>query len=167
MGFLDYFGDAAKGAADSILADMERKAQEKHDMAMADKAIAREQAMTFMRGRQERKLNEQNLSAAAAEADARRKAERDKEDAKQKWELEKLTTEEAGRDRRASMRANAPKGESTAPKPPRMEFREVTKPDGRTEIHGFDPVTGELKTVNGRKVSDAKPTDPNAWLSQF
>jgi len=165
MGFLDYFGDAAKGAADSILADMERKAQEKHDMAMADKAIAREQAMTFMRGRQERKLNEQNVAAAEREADAKRKAERESEKGKQKWEREKLTTEEAGRDRRANISANRPRGETQGPTPKLFKL-----PDG-TPVWvkpGDVPPSGARPWPYGRQDrEDSQPTDPNAWLSQF
>lgn len=167
MGFLDSLGDFATGAIDTHLARLEDEARKKHELALTEKAMEQRTTDQWMQDRQQRKMEKMQGDYSSAEAAAKRKAERESEEGKQKWEREKLTTEEAGRDRRASMRANAPKGESTAPKPPRMEFREVTKPDGRTEIHGFDPVTGELKTVNGRKVSDAKPTDPNAWLSQF
>lgn len=83
---------------------------------------------------------------------------------------ERFRMTEAGRDRRAAMRINAPKGPLATPKPPRMEFREVDTGNG-TEIHGFDPITGELKTVNGRPVSargvNRSASDPNDWLSQF
>jgi hypothetical protein len=83
-------------------------------------------------------------------------------------EREKFEAIEAGKDRRARMSADRPRGATAEARPQRMEFVKVKTEDGRTEVHGLDPVTGELKTINGKPVSggsaDSKPKSSYSQL---
>jgi hypothetical protein len=169
MGFLDYLGDAAKGGADAMLADMERRAQEKHDMAMADKALERDAQQGFLANSRAKKLAKIQAEADAVEADARRKAEREEKDAGRKWEREKLELTEAGRNQRHRESMARQPAPATQAKPPRMEFREVPRSDGSgIDIVGFDPITGEEVMRNGRRRdTSAPPASVDEFLSRY
>jgi len=172
MGFLDSFGDFAQGAIDTHLSQLEKQARDKHELAMADKAMEQRTTDQWMQDRQQRKMGKMQGEFSAAEADARRKAARDEKDEARKWDREKLTATEAGRDRRAALSANRT-GATAQPKPARMEFQKVPKynADGEVigeDILGLDPITGEQKTLNGKPIK-AGPAykSPDDFLSRY
>lgn len=169
MGFLDYLGDAAKGGADAMLADMERRAQEKHDMAMADKAIERDATQGSLANQRAKKLAKIQGEQEAAEAAAARKAAREEKDAARKWDREKLELTEAGRNQRHRESMARQPAPATQAKPPRMEFREIPRHDGTgIDIVGFDPITGEEVMRNGRRRdAAAPPASVDEFLSRY
>lgn len=81
----------------------------------------------------------------------------------------RFDVQEAGRNQRHRERMARQPATPTQAKPPRMEFREVPRPDGTgIDIIGFDPITGEEVMRNGRRRdASAPPASADDFLSRF
>ena len=152
MGFLDYLGDAAKGAADAMLVDMERQAREKHDMAMANKAIERE-GMQNMYANKQRK---RQMEADAIQEDAKRKAAREERDADRAFRASEGRLNRESAMARAKISANRPRGETSAPK---AAAPNITKTE-RGDTIAQDRATG---AVLWARDSNGNPLDPKMF----
>lgn len=91
---------------------------------------------------------------------------------KKKSDADKIAREEsrfkateAGRDRRAAMSANRPRGETQGPAPQLFQ----TKEGEQVWVRPGDPVPNGARRINPYTPTreDSQPTDPNDWLSQF